>query len=625
MNDRPPERPSSRRHTRDAALLALFVFVGVLAFSSRAVYIDEPIFLELARSALENPLFPSDTPLLFFGIERADFASHTHPPVGEYYLALVTWLLPEFSEVAYRLLFSLFPVVAAVAFYTLARRWTAAPFAVSLLFASSPAFFVMSPTLMMDIPTLAFLLAGFSLFLDHRDGKRNRLVPAAACFILAAGTSYTALVPIGCLLLWVLASGPKAGECLAILSAPVSLALWLVLMTLHFGRFPLADTVAFFTTQPRSTLGNVAATFSFLGGVTLFPGSALALVDLRSKQRSMLVAAAAGLALALTGFFDWRSWPYRLWFVALAAAGIFLLGTLGLQAAAKMRRYGWPAGFLVTWAAGVLVFFVVVGDMINARYVLLAIPPVYLIAFGSVRPKAAVGVAGLTLALSLALAVADARFVGAYRTWVTEIVRPLQERGFRVWGAVESGLRFYLEQTGAETLAADALSPVGGDFIVRDRFGYGLDEELSLVLVGVRSDGLVDRFPLRTFNPDAGAGFHDSRFGMVPYTWSRVPHDRIALTQLSPLVERLPQPVVSGRSRPAWSSEGPVLIQTEEMFRVAFDPPPESELRFELQGEGEARMTDGFIELERQEPGPIVWRNLRVVPGGFDEARGAGN
>jgi len=37
-------------------------------FSSRAVYLDEHIFLNLARSAQTNWLFPQDTPGLFFGI-----------------------------------------------------------------------------------------------------------------------------------------------------------------------------------------------------------------------------------------------------------------------------------------------------------------------------------------------------------------------------------------------------------------------------------------------------------------------------------------------------------------------------------------------------------------------------
>ena len=139
-------------------VLALVVLAGVIPFADRAIAFDEHIFLRLAASALENPLFPADTSAVFFGLLREDFASHTHPPVGEYFLAIIRLLVPIFNEVVYRLLFAVFPILAVISFHQLARRFSATPLAVSLLFAFCPAFFVMSPTLMMDVPMLAFLL-----------------------------------------------------------------------------------------------------------------------------------------------------------------------------------------------------------------------------------------------------------------------------------------------------------------------------------------------------------------------------------------------------------------------------------------------------------------------------------
>src|SRR5205814_3046346 len=94
-----------------------------------------------------------------------------------------------------------FPVIAVVSFYKIARHFTETPFWVSCFLAMSPAFFVLSPALMMDIPMLAFLLAGLSIHLDALE-TGARLPLSATCFVLAAGTAYTALIPIGCLLLW---------------------------------------------------------------------------------------------------------------------------------------------------------------------------------------------------------------------------------------------------------------------------------------------------------------------------------------------------------------------------------------------------------------------------------------
>ena len=107
-------------------VLALIVLVGVLPFADRAFYMDEHTFLLLAQSAQSNWMFPADTPALFFGIRRADHAGHTHPPAGEYFLAGINWLMPDFNEVSYRILFAIFPIMAALGFYSVARRFARA-------------------------------------------------------------------------------------------------------------------------------------------------------------------------------------------------------------------------------------------------------------------------------------------------------------------------------------------------------------------------------------------------------------------------------------------------------------------------------------------------------------------
>ena len=494
-------------------ILTLVVLAGIVPFSSRAIYIDEHIFLLLAESALENPLFPNDVPALAFGVRYDDWASHTHPPVGEYYLALLTWLLPGFSEVGYRLLFAVFPITAVIAFYRIAQRFTTTPLVVSLLFAFSPAFFVMSPTIMMDVPMLAFLLAGFALFFDHRDGGTRRLVPAAACFTLAVGTGYTALVPIGCLFVWVLLTRPRMRELLAIALAPAALALWLLAMTVHFGRFPLLETLGFYAFQPHSTLANIAATLSFLGGVSLFPWSFWLLTDTTKRKWAAVTLLAVLAAGILTLSLAWPSETYRWWFVLLASSGIAMLVVVVRSAWTSVMRKDGETLLMLGWISTTLVFFIAVGEMINARYVLLAMPPVYFLLFPRPDRSRAVVVGTLSLLLSIGIALADFRFVNSYRSWVTDQAVPLQEQGFRVWGAAEAGLRFYLEREGIETLAADDLEPVGGDLIVRDMFGYGLAEELSALLIPVENSELTDDFPIRTFNSEASAGFHGQPFG----------------------------------------------------------------------------------------------------------------
>ncbi len=602
---------------REQLALAIIVLAIVTAFSSRAVYMDEHIFVTLGRSALENPLYPSDIEFTFFGV-TANLESHTHPPVGVYYLALVSAIAGDFQENVYRILFAPFPILAAIAFYRLAQRFTASPFGVALLFVASPAFFVMSPTLMMDIPMLALFLAGLDQFLASGEGNRWRLLAASVCFVLAAGTGYTVLVPLGCLFLWVLVTRPNVPELGAIAAAPAALVVWQAAMAAHFGHVPITSTVGYFLVQVRSSLDNAARTLSFLGGVSLLPWAGTVLVG--GTRAWKLAAALSSLiaALAISFLLEWPTPGARLWYALLAGAGLFLLVRAASEALLRRDEHGRWTVFLLAWIGSVLVFFVVVGDMVNARYMLLALPALHLLVFAHTRQRPLVIATGLTLVVSAAIGIADYRFVNAYRDWVREVSEPLETSGFRVWSAAESGLRFYLEEAGSAVLAADSLEPAGGDLVVRDMFGYGLAEDLSVRLVHARTDALADRYPIRTFNMDAGAGFHDSRFGPVPYTWSAAPYDRISIWQLSPLVERLPQE--SGGPQVVWSAEGPALIQQSDRLVFAYARPEGAVLRYEIgEGAGHAILTDNSIELVRESEGPVLWRNLRVVPPGFGE------
>src|SRR5262245_6587765 len=223
-------------------LLACVVLAGIIPFSNRAVFMDEHIFLQIAKSAQTHWFFPQDTAGMFFGTPVANFAAHTHPPVGEYYLAFIYGLLGGFNEVSFRILFSVFALIAVFAFYRLALRFTLEPLYVSLLFAVTPAFFVYMPTLMMDVPMLAFLLSGFALYFEYLRGRRRALMLAAACFTLSVGTGYTALVPLTCFFIGLLMAGRPLKELLSVAAAPAVLALWLLAMTIHFGAFPLTQT-----------------------------------------------------------------------------------------------------------------------------------------------------------------------------------------------------------------------------------------------------------------------------------------------------------------------------------------------------------------------------------------------
>ena len=615
---------SNARKTRwlEIALLALLVFATVGLFSNRAVFSDENIYLKIAQSALTNPLFPSDTPLLFFGIQRSNYAAHTHPPVGEYYLAGIFVLLERFSEVPFRLLFSPFPIMAVLAFYALARRFTNEPFFVAVLFAVCPAFFVMAPTLMMDIPVVALLLAGLALYFN------GRLIAAAVSFILAVGTGYTALVPLTCLGLIMLISRRPLKELACIASAPAALAVWLAAMTVHFGEFPLKQTLSYLLLQgvtPRpvveifglklTTIGlNTLATLSFLGGVLVFPGT------IRLKQRRSWIAA-AGLAAILSLLAPPSLMPtfiYRLWFAVLAMFGIMILAAC-VGSAIQIVRSGINNGgepVLILWVPAVLLFFIFVAEVITARYLLLAVPPIYLIIFRETSRSDLMATIVPTAGLSLILAYADTSFVNSYRNWVENNVAELQEQGFSVYSAAESGLRFNLEDAGADALVKDDRRPVGPDIVVRqEMFGYSLGEDIEVVLTELKPFPLEGSFPIRTFSPNSRAGFWGSVFGLTPYVLSSKPYDVIHVTQVSPLVLGFPQASTDPGKAVVFSPEGPLLKQSERdrFFPMRF--PSNIQIQYDLVGGmGSVEQTPDGLRLINGSESTIEWRRLRFMP-----------
>src|SRR6185503_19177752 len=158
----------------------------------------------------------------------------------------------------------------------------------------------------------------------------------------------------------------------------------------------------------------------------------------------------------------------------------------------------------------------------------------------------------------------------------------LQERGFKVWSAAESGLRYVLEDRGIETLDAHELRPRGPDLIVRQTaFSYSLGNELEPLLTEVARFDLQDSFPVRT------SSFHDSHLAIVPFRFSRVLLDRVNLVQVSPFVKSLPQTVPADFSSvPVWSKSGVILKQVDAQMTFPMTIPRGAKPEYELEGEG---------------------------------------
>jgi hypothetical protein len=316
--------------------------------------------------------------------------------------------------------------------------------------------------------------------------------------------------------------------------------------------------------------------------------------------------------LALAAMYaPWPPRTYPIWIAILASSGISILVLFALSAK-RLIASGKNNGeaFLLLWVPATLLFFIVVGDMINARYILLTVPALYLVMFRQTSERRLISMVIPTAFLSVMLAYADFTFVNSNRNWVENTVAPLQKQGFRVWGGAESGLRFYLEQRGIVSLTKEDTKPAPADLIVRHAVGtpfhYSLSERTEVVLVVLKTFTLESRFPLRTFNAVSRAGFHDSRLGLAPFTLSRAPFDRIEIAEVCPLPEAV------------YGQKGPVFKQTEAEREFHMKLPANSKIEYEVQGgDGIVAMTDQGFRLIKGKSPVIVWRNFQIVPKQF--------
>jgi hypothetical protein len=609
------------------AILVTLALCSFVPFASRAVYLDEPMYLHIAKSVWEKDwLFPQSTTWIFFGIPEPA-TSQTHPPAGVYFLAVMLKVFGGFQTIPFRLLWGVFSIIAILAFYRLARHFTSDPFWVAALFAVSPALFVMNPTFMMDVPMMALFLAGLGFYLDCIQGKRARLCLVAICLVLSLGLGYPALVPIGCLFCWAVFHKRPLAELCAIATSPICLFLWQYSMKRHFGVVPMANLTRYFSSNSAFP-SDLLPALSFLGGVSLFPWALLALTPLSKKW--FIAGASVAAAVLLSFCHAWPSPFYRAWYIALASCGIAWVIVFILKSCRRDSNRPLMRSYLILWAPAMLLFFLLMGEMVSARYFLLSLPPLFLIIFAQIRRTAAIVALAATLLLSLSLAIADYRYVNAYREWVTQTIIPLQQQGYRIWSDAESGLRFYLNQRGIQTLDKFNTQPRGGDLIIKQTsFAPGLSAELEPLLLPLKEEDIQDPYFLRVFSQPAAAGFHHSGFGIVPYCLSRSPLDRVKIVEVSPFVTHLPQVVPPDFSSvPLWDHDGPpnyVLlkqVQPEMKFRIKI--PQGSAPDYTIEGKGSLVISDNEITLIKTDASPaIVWKNFRLIPAGFPRFSGS--
>src|SRR5580700_6125783 len=147
-------QPVGAVHRHSWLIVVLLVFVLRLPFLHQAIQGDDPYYLYGAEHAQIDPLHPHSTRYLFQG-DLVDMRGLPHPPLNAWILAALLAALGTVREAPFHFLYILWSLIAALAMWSLARRFCDQPLIATLLFLAVPAFVVNGNSLEADLPFLA--------------------------------------------------------------------------------------------------------------------------------------------------------------------------------------------------------------------------------------------------------------------------------------------------------------------------------------------------------------------------------------------------------------------------------------------------------------------------------------
>ena len=483
-------RPSSR----DVVLLTLVVLALRLPFIGQAVQGDDVYYLLLAENAQVDPWHPMQTAFRLQG-ETVWAAGHTRPPGAAYILGALIALLGPPGEVSFHLAYILFSLIAVLAMYALARRFTDRPLLATLLFAAFPAFIVNGNKLEADLPLAAFWTLGLALVAW---GRYRAAIPALGAAGMLAYQAVFA-TPLVALWAWREARGRKAAWAAA-LAAPATLAAWQLFERATSGAAPAAVLAGYFAEYDLYALQTkIFSTLALLGHLGWMAAPVWVLIAWK-RRRVAIAGLVVGVGIAVT-------LPNEYLFIELfiyslcAACGAGVL----LAAAVDARRGDWLAFWVVAFfAAAVVVFYAG-----SARYLLPLAPA---LAIWLVRQKPLWAAVGVHAAVSLLLAVSEYGYVNQYRDFARELA---ETQPGRVWSNAEWGLRYYLSELGGEPLLRDQSVPAGATVVESDlaaAIPYGVAGGKQELLRAEIATG-----PVRLIGKGSRSGYSSSQFGVLPF------------------------------------------------------------------------------------------------------------
>lgn len=526
--------------------LALVTAAALLPFLAKPFNIDDPLFLWAARQIQAHPGDPYG-----FNVEwgfREFPMSHVteNPPLACYYLALVAGVF-GWSEIGLHLAFLLPAIAVILGTYRLAQHLCRSPGLAALITLFTPVFLVSANTVMCDVLMLAFWIWAVAFWVDGMEGKNFRSLCSAGVLVsLALVTKYFGVCLVPLLAAHGLILTRKPGRWMFPLLIPLATVAIYQLATKSLygaGLLGAAAHYAQFATGQYgfSKIAAFVTALAFTGGCA---ATAVFFMPLLWQRTWTLIVATAMFAIAFVfaAHAALQKYPaiesrtaVEIQFVFWAMGG---LSVVALSIAELRRKPDAQSWLLALWIGGTFIFAALVNWTINGRSILPLIPAVAVLVVRRLQqqyppaPKAVPVCLALGAVMSLLVAGADFSLSRAVRQVAEQVCAKYNPASAPLWFQGHWGFQFYMQAGGAKPLDFKNSPLKTGDFVAVPSNNTNLRplDPTKSGLMEVISAG--SGLPLATMDEATGAGFYSSVWGPLPFTFGRVPPQRVRVYQL---------------------------------------------------------------------------------------------
>jgi 4-amino-4-deoxy-L-arabinose transferase-like glycosyltransferase len=495
----------------------------LLPFASKAVHMDDPLFIWAGHHIRSHPFNPYGFDVNWYGsvMPMADVTKN--PPLTSGYIAVLSSIVGE-HEFWLHVGFLAQALGVVLGTYTLAHRFCQQPFYAALATLLTPVFLVSSTTLMSDVLTLAFWVWATVWWLRAVDRNEPALFVVAGLLLGACGlTKYFGVALIPLLFTYSLLKTRRFGSWLLYFLIPVAnFALYEWWTYTLYGKGLLLEAAIYSGSRHTgSFVIQLLAALAFSGGCFLI---VLIFTPFLWAPKIWI----AGLVCVLLFLAVTRSaLPFSLYsqWIILIVGGVALIAITLLD---FRRQRDDHSIMLLLWVLGTFVFCLL-NWTINGRSLLPMAPAVAILLWRRIetnnwfKKPAYLSVAfGAAALISLLVTRADYQLASTARAAAKEVRQKL-DRSLPIWFQGHWGFQYYAQAEGFKAFDEKRYSEIKpGHLMV-------IPSNNTNIVVPAGATEFVETIRelpcswLSTMNKALSAGFYSSGAGPVPFAFGRVP------------------------------------------------------------------------------------------------------